>query len=153
MHQRGRNTVFHLGLGHYKSQKLLQSYHWFKNYGDFAEWANFACWWSCIRKGMQSTGLQYNWSLGHLKHQILLFSQNNFVTVKFSLIQMCLTKIIYLILGKILRNLFMWLCLPKPPPHSLLHWLADSPLKKIQIVLNISLLIFCNMQGMVLRIS
>jgi hypothetical protein len=26
---------------------------WFKNYGDFAEWVDFAYWWSFIGKGLR----------------------------------------------------------------------------------------------------
>ena len=32
-------TVFHL-------------LYWFKNYGNFDEWVDFSCWWSCIGKGL-----------------------------------------------------------------------------------------------------
>ena len=32
-------------------------HHWFKSYGDFAENVDFDYWWSCIRKGLLSTGL------------------------------------------------------------------------------------------------
>ena len=32
-----------------RSSKLL---YWFKRYGDFAEWVDFAYWWSCIWKGL-----------------------------------------------------------------------------------------------------
>ena len=38
-----------------------QKIYWFKSYGDFAEWVDFAYWWSCIRKGlrMQPAQLAY----------------------------------------------------------------------------------------------
>ena len=26
---------------------------WFQSYGDFAEWVDFACWWSFIGKGLR----------------------------------------------------------------------------------------------------
>ena len=29
-----------------------KSLYWFKSYGDFAEWVDFAYWWSCIGKGL-----------------------------------------------------------------------------------------------------
>ena len=32
-------------------------HHWVKSYIDFDEWVNFAYWWSCIGKGLRSTGL------------------------------------------------------------------------------------------------
>ena len=32
------------GIGHSKSQMKLKPHHWFKSYGDFAEWADFSYW-------------------------------------------------------------------------------------------------------------
>ena len=34
-----------------------EGHHWFKSYGHFTEGVDFAYWWSCIGKGLQSTGL------------------------------------------------------------------------------------------------
>ena len=34
----------------WRASKLLV--HWFKSYGNFAEWVDFAYWWSCIGKGL-----------------------------------------------------------------------------------------------------
>ena len=35
-----------------KSWRASKSLYWFKSYGIFAEWVDFAYWWSCIRKGL-----------------------------------------------------------------------------------------------------
>ena len=32
--------------------RALKALHWFKSYGDFAEWVDFAYWWSFIGKGL-----------------------------------------------------------------------------------------------------
>ena len=42
-------TIF---LGDSKSQKVSKLHYWFKSYGDFAEWVNFAYWRSFIGKGL-----------------------------------------------------------------------------------------------------
>ena len=39
-------------LGDSKSQRASKSHYWFKSYGEFAEWVNFAYWWSFIGKGV-----------------------------------------------------------------------------------------------------
>ena len=31
----------------------LEGHYWFKSYGHFAELVGFACWWSCIGKGLR----------------------------------------------------------------------------------------------------
>ena len=36
----------------YKSWRASKSLYWFKSYGDFAEWVDFAYWWSGIGKGL-----------------------------------------------------------------------------------------------------
>ena len=33
-------------------------HHWFKSYSAFAEWVDFAHWWSCLGKGLRSMGLR-----------------------------------------------------------------------------------------------
>ena len=38
--------------GNSKSQRASKSHYWFKSYGDFPEWVDFAYWWSCIGKGL-----------------------------------------------------------------------------------------------------
>ena len=40
-------------LGDSKSWRASKLHYWFKSYDDFAEWLNFACWWSCIGKGLR----------------------------------------------------------------------------------------------------
>ena len=35
-------------LGYSKSQGISKLHHWFKSHDDFAEWVDFAYWWSCI---------------------------------------------------------------------------------------------------------
>ena len=47
-----KETILHF-LGDSKSQRASKLNYWFKSYGDFAEWVNFACWWRCIGKGLQ----------------------------------------------------------------------------------------------------
>ena len=44
-------TIF---LGDSESWKASKSHYRFKSYSDFAEWVIFACWWSCIGKGLRS---------------------------------------------------------------------------------------------------
>ena len=46
-------------LGCSKYPRISREYHchWFKSYSIFAEWVDFAFWWSCIRKGLRSEGL------------------------------------------------------------------------------------------------
>ena len=39
--------------GDSKSQRASKLHYWFKSYGDFAEWVNFANWWRCIGKGLR----------------------------------------------------------------------------------------------------
>ena len=41
------------GLGHSKLQRMTKLHNWFKSYGNFNEWVDFALWWSCIGKGLQ----------------------------------------------------------------------------------------------------
>ena len=38
---------------HSKYQRILISHHWFKRKSNFAEWVDFAYWWSCIWKGLR----------------------------------------------------------------------------------------------------
>ena len=42
--------AFNHKIDYVKKSKL---YYWFKSYGDFAEWVDFAYWWSCIGKGLR----------------------------------------------------------------------------------------------------
>ena len=37
----------------FKSRRSSKLLYCFKSYGDFAEWVDFFCWWSCIRKGLR----------------------------------------------------------------------------------------------------
>ena len=39
-------------LGDFKSRRASKSHFWFKSYGNFAEWVDFAHWWSFIGKGL-----------------------------------------------------------------------------------------------------
>ena len=32
---------------------ISKCHHWFKSDGDFADWVDFAYWWSCIGKGLR----------------------------------------------------------------------------------------------------
>ena len=41
-------------LGDSKSQRTSKSHYWFKRDGDFAEWVDFAYWWSFSGKGSAS---------------------------------------------------------------------------------------------------
>ena len=36
-----------------KSWRASKSLYWFKSYGGFTEWVEFAYWWSCIGKGLR----------------------------------------------------------------------------------------------------
>ena len=38
-------------FGDFKYQSASKLHYWFKSYGDFAEWLDFAYWLSCIGKG------------------------------------------------------------------------------------------------------
>ena len=40
-------------IGDSKSQRASKSHNWFKSYGDFAEWVDFAYQWSCIGKRLR----------------------------------------------------------------------------------------------------
>ena len=37
-------------LENFKYQRASKLHHWFKSYGDFAKWVDFAHWWSFIGK-------------------------------------------------------------------------------------------------------
>ena len=41
-----------------KYRRAANSHYWFKSYGDFAEWLDFAYWWSCIGKGLRLQAVQ-----------------------------------------------------------------------------------------------
>ena len=36
-----------------KFQRASKTHYYFKSYDDFAEWVDFAYWWSCIGKGLR----------------------------------------------------------------------------------------------------
>ena len=40
-------------LGDSKSRRVSKLHYWFKSYGDFAEWVDFAHWWRFIGKGLR----------------------------------------------------------------------------------------------------
>ena len=44
------------GSAYFKSQRISKLSHWFKSCDSFAEWVNFAYWWSYIGKGLQLMG-------------------------------------------------------------------------------------------------
>ena len=47
-----------LVFGDSKSQRASKLHYWFKSYGDFAEWVDFAPWWSFIWKGLRLQAAQ-----------------------------------------------------------------------------------------------
>ena len=61
---RSSNILCCTGLGLFKSQRISKLHRWLNSYAFFDERVNFAYWLSCIRKGVQSTGLPLNESLG-----------------------------------------------------------------------------------------
>ena len=60
-----------------------KSHYNFKGFGDFAEWVDFVCWWSCIGKGLLAaceTGLCSHNKLGKGKP---LFKEASITVVYF----------------------------------------------------------------------
>ena len=45
-------------LGDFKYRRASKSHYWLKSYGDFAEWVDFAHWWSFIGKGLRLQPVQ-----------------------------------------------------------------------------------------------
>ena len=48
-----KSNQCYTGLGLFKSQRTYKYLHWLKSYGYYAEWVDFAYWWSCIRKDLR----------------------------------------------------------------------------------------------------
>ena len=44
--------------GNSKSRRASKSHYWFKSYGDFVEFVDFAYWWSFIGKGLRLQSAQ-----------------------------------------------------------------------------------------------
>ena len=57
----GRFLLFQYRLCYHFSLKASKLHYWFKSYGDFAEWVNFAYRWSCsaVVEGLRSRALHH----------------------------------------------------------------------------------------------